>query len=73
MQLSSVSLAIQIPQNEAVGKNRKLTSKSVKVVSVALGYQDQFYLSRLFKKKVGVPPDVYRKTVGFAKFEKTNV
>ncbi len=47
-----------------------LTSKSVKRVSAELGYQDEFYFSRLFKKKVGVSPDVYRKTVGFAKLEK---
>ena len=47
-----------------------LTSKSVKRVSAELGYQDEFYFSRLFKKKVGVSPDIYRKTVGFAKLEK---
>ncbi|MDW3196455.1 MAG: helix-turn-helix domain-containing protein [Cytophagales bacterium] len=47
-----------------------LTSKSVKRVSAELGYQDEFYFSRLFKKKVGVSPDVYRRTVGFAKLEK---
>jgi len=47
-----------------------LTSKSVKQISAALGYQDEFYFSRLFKKKVGVSPDIYRKTVGFAKLEK---
>lgn len=46
-----------------------LTSKSVKQVSALLGYQDEFYFSRFFKKKVGVSPDVYRKTVGFAKLE----
>lgn len=46
-----------------------LTSKSVKQVGGALGYQDEFYFSRVFKKKVGVSPDVYRKTVGFAKLE----
>jgi AraC-like DNA-binding protein len=46
-----------------------LTSKSVKQVSALLGYPDEFYFSRLFKKKVGVSPDVYRKTVGFAKLE----
>ncbi len=46
-----------------------LTSKSVKQVSGALGYQDEFYFSRVFKKNVGVSPDVYRKTVGFAKLE----
>ncbi|MFK7952438.1 MAG: helix-turn-helix domain-containing protein [Ekhidna sp.] len=47
-----------------------LTSKSVKQVSGELGYQDEFYFSRVFKKRVGVSPDLYRKTVGFAKLEK---
>ncbi len=46
-----------------------LTSKPVKQVGGALGYQDEFYFSRVFKKKVGVSPDVYRRTVGFAKLE----
>lgn len=44
-----------------------LTSKSVKEISAALGYEDEFYFSRLFKKKVGVSPDTYRKKVGFDK------
>lgn len=47
-----------------------LTSKSIKQISAALGYPDEFYFSRLFKKKVGVSPDIYRKTVGFGKLEK---
>ena len=46
-----------------------LTSKTVKMVSTQLGYEDEFYFSRLFKKKVGVSPDTYRRTVGFAKQE----
>lgn len=46
-----------------------LTSKPVKQVGGELGYQDEFYFSRVFKKKVGVSPDVYRRTVGFAKLE----
>ncbi|MGD1839429.1 MAG: helix-turn-helix domain-containing protein [Thermonemataceae bacterium] len=47
-----------------------LTAKSVKQISFSLGYQDAFYFSRLFKKRVGVSPEVYRKTVGFAKLQK---
>jgi len=47
-----------------------LTSKPVKQIAASLGYGDEFYFSRFFKKKVGVSPDVYRKTVGFAKLEK---
>lgn len=46
-----------------------LTSKPVKQVAALLGYDDEFYFSRFFKKKVGVSPDIYRKTVGFAKLE----
>ncbi|MDO5968185.1 helix-turn-helix domain-containing protein [Flavivirga aquimarina] len=46
-----------------------LTSKPVKQIADALGYGDEFYFSRFFKKKVGVSPDNYRKTVGFAKLE----
>ncbi|GAL82200.1 transcriptional regulator [Algibacter lectus] len=48
-----------------------LTSKPVKQIADALGYEDEFYFSRFFKKKVGVSPDIYRKTVGFAKLEKS--
>lgn len=47
-----------------------LTSKPVKQIAAFLGYQDEFYFSRFFKKKVGVSPDMYRKTVGFAKLER---
>ncbi len=47
-----------------------LTSKPVKQIAAFLGYQDEFYFSRFFKKKVGVSPDTYRKTVGFAKLER---
>lgn len=46
-----------------------LTSKSVQIIATSLGYEDEFYFSRLFKKKVGVSPDIYRKSVGFARLE----
>jgi len=46
-----------------------LTSKSVKEVAFLLGYEDEYYFSRFFKKQVGVSPNIYRKTVGFAKQE----
>ncbi|WP_027420673.1 helix-turn-helix domain-containing protein [Crocinitomix catalasitica] len=46
-----------------------LTSKPLKQIAANLGYDDEFYFSRFFKKKVGVSPDVYRKTVGFAKLD----
>ncbi|MHA7056493.1 helix-turn-helix domain-containing protein [Aquimarina sp. M1] len=47
-----------------------LTSKSVKEVAFLLGYEDEYYFSRFFKKQVGVSPNIYRKTVGFAKAER---
>lgn len=46
-----------------------LTSKSIKEVAFLLGYEDEYYFSRFFKKQVGVSPSIYRRTVGFAKQE----
>src|SRR6185295_12859831 len=44
-----------------------LTDKSVKEVAYELGYDDEYYFSRFFKKKVSISPQVYRETVGFGK------
>ena len=44
-----------------------LTAKSVKEIAFELGYEDEFYFSRYFKKKVGVSPQTFRNTVGFDK------
>lgn len=46
-----------------------LTSKSVKEISFLLGYRDEYYFSRFFKKHAGISPSIYRSTVGFAKQE----
>lgn len=46
-----------------------LTSKSVKEIAFMLGYQDEHYFSRFFKKQAGTSPQRYRNTVGFAKQE----
>jgi len=46
-----------------------LTSKTVKEISTELGYEDEFYFSRFFKKNTDISPSVFRKTVGFAKAE----
>lgn len=44
-----------------------LTARSVKEIAYLLGYQDEYYFSRFFKKQAGVSPSVYRSTVGFAR------
>lgn len=46
-----------------------LTSKTVKEISFLLGYNDEYYFSRFFKKHTGISPSIYRRTVGFAKEE----
>lgn len=46
-----------------------LTNKSIKEVAYELGYDDEYYFSRFFKKNVNIPPQVYRETVGFGKAE----
>jgi len=46
-----------------------MTSKPVKEIAWALGYQDEFYFSRLFKKNTETSPQMYRDTVGFGKAE----
>ena len=46
-----------------------LTSKSVKEIAYDLGYDDEHYFSRFFKKNADVSPQLYRETVGFAKAE----
>ena len=46
-----------------------LTSRSVKEIAYHLGYKDEYYFSRFFKKQAGIAPNLYRSTVGFAKQE----
>jgi len=46
-----------------------LTNKSVKAIAYELGYEDEYYFSRFFKKNTDIPPQVYRETVGFGKAE----
>lgn len=46
-----------------------LTSKSVKEIAYDLGYDDEHYFSRFFKKNAEVSPQLYRETVGFARGE----
>ncbi|HVU97924.1 MAG TPA: helix-turn-helix domain-containing protein [Puia sp.] len=44
-----------------------LTDKTVKEIAFSLGFEDEYYFSRFFKKQADVSPQVYRQTVGFAK------
>jgi len=46
-----------------------LTNKSVKEIAYELGYDDEYYFSRFFKKNVNISPQMYRETVGFGKEE----
>lgn len=46
-----------------------LTSKTVKEIAFELGYDDEHYFSRFFKKNTTITPSTFRKTVGFAKGE----
>lgn len=47
-----------------------LTSKPVKEIAYELGFDDEFYFSRFFKKNAAISPQYYRDTVGFAAGER---
>lgn len=44
-----------------------LTDKAVKLIAWELGFEDEYYFSRLFKSRADVSPSQYRQTVGFAR------
>ena len=46
-----------------------LTNKPIKELAYELGYEDEFYFSRFFKKNANISPQLYRETVGFGKAE----
>ena len=46
-----------------------LSSKPIKEISSELGYEDEFYFSRFFKKHTGVSPLFFREKVGFNKLQ----
>jgi len=46
-----------------------LTNKSIKELAYELGYDDEYYFSRLFKKNASISPQMYRVTVGVGKAE----
>lgn len=41
-----------------------LTSKPVKMIAYTLGFKDEYYFSRFFKKRAEISPQIYRDTVG---------
>ena len=43
-----------------------LSGKSIKEIAYELGFDDEFYFSRFFKKRADISPQYYRDTVGFA-------
>jgi len=43
-----------------------LTNKNIKEISAELGFEDEFYFSRYFKKEVGVSPKTFRQEVGIS-------
>lgn len=46
-----------------------LTKKPIKEIAWHLGYSDEYYFSRVFKKNTDVSPQGYRDNVGFGKAE----
>lgn len=38
------------------------SSQAIKLIAMAVGYDDAYYFSRLFKKVIGLSPDQYRKS-----------
>jgi len=42
-----------------------LTDKTVKEIAYELGYDDEYYFSRVFKGKTDISPQLYRDTIGF--------
>lgn len=46
-----------------------LTNKTVKEIAYDLGYNDEYYFSRFFKKNAEVSPQIYRETVGYNRAE----
>lgn len=44
-----------------------LTNKTIKEIAYGLGYDDEYYFSRFFKKNTDIAPQLFRETVGFGK------
>lgn len=46
-----------------------LTDKTIKEIAYELGYEDEYYFSRVFKSKTDISPQLYRDTIGFNRGE----
>jgi AraC family transcriptional activator of pobA len=46
-----------------------LTTKPIKTIAAELGFEDEFYFSRVFKNQAGVSAKVYRERIGSGKGE----
>ena len=49
-----------------------LTSKPAKEIAYDLGFNDEYYFSRFFKKNAAISPQTYRDTVGSGKLATIN-
>ncbi|WP_265131421.1 helix-turn-helix domain-containing protein [Chryseobacterium oranimense] len=49
-----------------------LTDKTIKEIAYELGYEDEYYFSRLFKNKADISPQIYRNTIGFNRGAESN-
>ena len=47
-------------------KKLHLTYKSIKEIANELGFEDEFYFSRYFKKLTNVSPKTFRENVGIS-------
>ncbi len=57
---SPINFFILLKMQEAC-RYLSFSNQSIKEISFALGYDDQYYFSRLFKKIIGISPRNYRK------------
>ena len=56
---SPIDFFIHLKMEEAC-RLLRLTTRRISDIANELGYKDQYYFSRLFKKKIGVSPRNYR-------------
>ena len=62
----SPSVLIQERMVLEAKKQLHLTYKNIKEIAAELGFEDEFYFSRYFKKQVGVSPKLFREQVGIS-------